>query len=287
MRSLVFTLTLIGVIFTSALARPSAKEPSGLTAVLIRAGDYVVRFEHDLATIVAEEQYTQDVHGAAAAEHRELRSDLLFVRPAGANRYVQFRDVFEVDGRPVRDRDERVLKLAADPSAVSMGRIVAESARYNIGDIERTINVPLLPLMFLLPDNQWRFKFSVQTGTRPPATSQDFPASPHFTLSTEVWVVQYREVERHSLIRLVDRSRDMPAHGRFWIEPTSGRVLMSELIAEDRDVHSTIDVSYQSEPLLDLLVPVEMRETYWRSNAPARIVGAATYGRFRRLDAER
>jgi hypothetical protein len=52
-------------------------------------------------------------------------------------------------------------------------------------------------------------------------------------------------------------------------------------------VHSTIDVSYQSEPILDLLVPVEMRETYWRSGQRSRIEGAATYGRFRRLDARR
>jgi hypothetical protein len=284
-RSLVFVVALIGAIFTSALARPAAKEPSGLTAVLIHAGDYVVRFEHDLATIVAEEQYAQDVHNATSVVHRELRSDLLFVRPAGTNRYIQFRDVFEVDGHRVRDRAERLLKVAADPSALSMGQIVAESARYNIGDIERTINVPLLPLTFLLPENQWRFKFSVQSGTRAPATRQALPSSPHFTVSTEVWVVEYREVERHTLIRSVDGSQDVPAHGRFWIEPTSGRVRMSEFVAEDRAVHSTIDVSYQSEPLLDLLVPIEMRETYWRFHQPTRIEGAATYGSFRRIDA--
>src|SRR5713101_765401 len=75
-RSLVFIVTLIGVIFTSALARPATKEPSGLTAVLIRAGNYVVRLEHDLATIVAEERYAQEVRHATSADHRELRSDV-------------------------------------------------------------------------------------------------------------------------------------------------------------------------------------------------------------------
>jgi hypothetical protein len=71
-------------------------------------------------------------------------------------------------------------------------------------------------------------------------------------------VVEYREVERHTFIRSADGSHDVPAHGRYWIEPTSGRVLMSELVAEDHAVRSTIDVSYQSEPLLDLLVPIEI-----------------------------
>jgi len=76
-------------------------------------------------------------------------------------------------------------------------------------------------------------------------------------------------------------------HGRFWIEPASGRVLMSELIAEDRTVHATIDVSYQSEPVLDLLVPIEMRETYWRAGQVTRITGIAAYNGFRRLSGAR
>jgi hypothetical protein len=253
--------------------------------VLNRAGTYVVRFEQELAAIVAEERYTQSITDSAAAQLRDLRSDLLFVRPAGTNRYVQFRDVFEVDGRLVRTRDERLAQLAADPSTISMAQIVADSAQYNIGDIERTINVPLLPLMFLLPGNQPRFRFELQTHAWARA-NDDLPASPPFKVSTEVWVVAYREVERPTLIRAADRSGDVPAHGRFWIEPTTGRVLMTELIAEDRAVHSKIDVSYQSEPILDLLVPIEMRETYWRSRETTRIEGIATYAAFHRLVAQ-
>jgi hypothetical protein len=198
---------------------------------------------------------------------------------------VEFRDVFEVDGRQIRERDARLLQLASRPSDLSMRQIVTESAQYNIGDIERTINVPLLPLMFLIPENQSRFKFNVQKGVQPLLTAKDIPSSsPRFTVSTEVWVVEYREVEKPTIIRFVDGRRSIPVHGRFWIEPSSGRVLMSELIAEDRTVHATIDVSYQSEPVLDLLVPIEMREAYWRGDQPTRTTGIATYDGFRRLD---
>jgi hypothetical protein len=264
----------------------AANDAPNLKTVLRRAGEYVVRFERDLATLVAEEHYVQDVVDGAPIEHRELRSDLLFVSQLGAHRYVEFRDVFEVDGRTLRERDARLTQLAVRPSDASMEQIVTESARYNIGDIERTINVPLLPLMFLIPDNQWRFRFSVQKGAQqPPSTLKDFPSSPYFTVSTEVWVIEYREVERPTIIRFVDRRKSIPARGRFWIEPASGRVLMSELIAEDRTVHATIDVSYQSEPVLDLLVPIEMRETYSRAGQTTRITGIAEYSRFRRLGA--
>ena len=276
-------VAVLGLLLVTALTVPAADESPTLKVVLGRAGDYVVRFERELATLVAEEHYVQEVTGSAA-ERRELRSDLLFISQLRAHRYVQFRDVFEVDGRPLRGRDQRLVQLASNPAGASMEQIVTESARYNIGNIERTINVPLLPLMFLLPDNQWRFRFSVPKGTRqPPVALKDLPPSPYFTVSTEVWVVEYKEVERPTVIRFVDRRGNIPVHGRFWIEPASGRVLMSELIAEDKVVHAVIAVSFQSEPVLDLLVPIEMRETYWRGDEPTRITGTASYSGFHRL----
>ena len=277
-------VAVLGLLFAGAAGLPAANDAPNVKTVLRRAGDYVVRFERDLATLVAEEHYTQEVVDGTPIEHRELRSDLLFVSRLGMHRYVEFRDVFEVDGHRIRERSERLTGLARDPSDASMGQIVRESARYNIGDIERTINVPLLPLMFLIPENQWRFKFNVQKSPQPLSTSKDLPSSsPYFTVSTEVWVIEYRETERPTVIRFVDGRGNIPARGRFWIDPASGRVLMSELIAEDHTVHATIDVSYQSEPVLDLFVPIEMRETYWRADEPARITGIAEYSKFRRI----
>jgi hypothetical protein len=57
---------------------------------------------------------------------------------------------------------------------------------------------------------------------------------------------------------------------------------MSELVARNRDLHATIDVSYQSEPLLGCLVPIEMREDY-QNRQGSHITGAASYGRFRQF----
>jgi len=75
-----------------------------------------------------------------------------------------------------------------------------------------------------------------------------------------------------------------PARGRFWIEPATGRVLMSELQMQNRQIKATIDVSFQSEPLLGLLVPIEMRERYEGRSTGSLIEGHATYGRFRPLE---
>jgi hypothetical protein len=78
-----------------------------------------------------------------------------------------------------------------------------------------------------------------------------------------------------------DATKDLPAHGRFWIDPQTGRVLMAELRAADREVAGTIDVSYQSEPLLGLRVPVEMREDYVERGS--HITGVARYSKFRQF----
>lgn len=105
-------------------------------------------------------------------------------------------------------------------------------------------------------------------------------ASPTFSVSTEVWVVEFRETGRDTLIR---SQGDLPARGRFWIEPEIGRVLMSELLLDAPTVSATIDASYQSEPLVGFLVPIEMRERYVGKIDRAIIEGAATYGRFRQF----
>ena len=90
-----------------------------LTDILYRAGLYVDEFQRQLSSIVAEETYLQEVvpavgmygNAGGAIQRRRLRSDLLLVRPENGDRWVQFRDVFEVDGRLVRDREERLVKL--------------------------------------------------------------------------------------------------------------------------------------------------------------------------------
>ena len=84
------------------------------------------------------------------------------------------------------------------------------------------------------------------------------------------------------MIRTIGR-RDFPARGRFWIEPATGRVLMSELLLRNRSIRVAIDVSFQSEPLLGVLVPVEMRERYEGERNHSLIECRATYGRFRQL----
>ena len=61
---------------------------------------------------------------------------------------------------------------------------------------------------------------------------------------------------------------------------------MSELITEDQRVRGELLVSYQSEPLLGFLVPIELRERYSEAGYKATITGEATYSNFRRFQVD-
>ena len=262
-----------------------------LTDVLARAGTYVAEFQRQLSGIVAEEQYVQMVRyprGARSGSDnkRRLRSDLLLVRAGSASEWFQFRDVFDVDGEAVRDRNDRLVNLFVNPTITADDQIrgiLAESARYNIGSLLRTVNVPVLPLRFMEPKNQSRFGFKRTSDGSPARITTEMPAPPgHFRITTEVWTIEFAERQGGTMIRTT-AMRDLPARGRFWIEPATGRVLMSELILENNQVRCVIDVNYQSQPILGLLVPIEMRERYDHLRDRSVIDGFATYGQFRQF----
>jgi hypothetical protein len=269
----------------------SASDGPTLATVLQRAAAYVADFHLQLAGVVAEERYVQEVKafpkraGQLVNPMRsELHSDLLLVRPANGGNWTEFRDVFEVNGLPVRDRSDRLTRLFLEgsPSAQEqIGKILDESSRFNIGDIKRNINTPVFALQILEQANQRRFKFK-RTSDRVPATvTKQEAVAGVFRAEAEVWAVEFEEKQSGTLIK-TERLRDLPSRGRFWIDPLTGRVLMSELIAKNRQIAATVDVSYQSEPLVGFLVPVEMRENY-QDRRGSHIEGVAEYGRFRQF----
>ena len=138
----------------------------------------------------------------------------------------------------------------------------------------------MFALQILEQANQRRFKFK-RTSNRVPATvTKDEAAAGVFRAEAEVWAVEFEEKQSGTLIK-TERLRDLPSRGRFWIDPLTGRVLMSELIAKNRQIAATVDVSYQSEPLVGFLVPVEMRENYQDRRGASRVASAGGSGSFR------
>ena len=207
-----------------------------------------------------------------------LLSDYLLVQPRGSERHFGFRDVFSVNGRAVRDREERLTELFLDRSASVDRRIdgiVADSARYNIGDIERNINTPTMALLFLSSAYKQRFEFRRGTDTTT-SLRIDEPGR------GGLWVVDYEETGRTTVIRGRDNER-LPVRGRYWIEPATGRVFLSELVLDAESLEALITVRYEANETLRHFVPVEMRERFRNLLSGSLVEGTATYTRFRRF----
>ena len=248
--------------------------------VLAREAAYLREFVQRFSDVVAEERYVQDaktvprartrgtaVRSRLFTRHVELMSDFLLVKLKESGEWQAFRDVFDVNGEPVRDRDERLTKLFLNPTRSVLDdayAIALEGARYNLGSAERTINNPLLVLAFLQAAYQPRFRFSLNTS--------DKDAGPG------IWVLEYKEQSRPTLIRERTNS-DVVAKGRIWVESESGRVVKTELAVNELDNIVTL---FRFDERFQIAVPVEMREEFWTDTES--IVGVASYSRFRRFN---
>jgi VWFA-related protein len=251
----------------------SAARDLEVQRLLARAADYVAGYQREYSMLVAEERYVQRTR----TEQQTLRSDLLLVRPPGIDAWVSFRDVFEVNGRPVRDREDRLKRLFLDgsPEALKqLAAIKAESSRLNIGPVERNINVPLFALKFLEADNLARCRFA-------PAGTKD-------VAGVSATRMTFLETAKPTLVRL-DMAEDIAATGWFLVDPASGAVVgtMLQLVFPSNNAVIELEVRYEREGNLGLWVPVEMTETYsLRGTTMERravLDARAEYSRFRRF----
>ena len=279
-------------------ARPATE--SDLAGLLVRMRAYVAGVERELASVVLEERYVQIAkpwtrpprgpeHEAALAwseveasrsrtivfASRRLLSDVLLVQTSD-DMWVGYRDVFEADGKLVRQRDDRLKRLFLSPSTTKgddLFRISRESARYNLGRVVRTINVPTFPLLYLHPRHANHMRFS-HKGV------EDLDGR-------SCAVVEFDEVGKPTLVGTLEGGH-VRAWGRVWVEPDSGRVRRIEARVEPGRQRQAVRVTFAEHPGMDVLVPREMWEWYERSPIVGQgndlmIEALATYSNVRRF----
>ena len=227
---------------------PMAPPDPQLNDLLNRAAKYVEDYEDRFELFVATEDYLQEVSGPGGRESRRLQSELVVTHLPNSDR-VALRDVYKVDGRAVRDRDARLVALLSKPTNDAQERaklIMDESARFNIGPVRRTINVPTLALMFLRRENLQRSSFQLKGFST--------------EASTRLAQVIFEEVGRP---RLIESSQDLAAHGRFWFETDTGRVTKTELTFRSSEEDSArVTVTYRMNPNFGECLPILMEEEY-------------------------
>lgn len=270
-----------GLVFAVPDRLIGAQRPD-LGELLRRAETYVAKYLAVFSDVVADEHYVQDlqsrVPGSRSPDvHRELRSELVLVSVSSPLGWRPFRDVYEVDGKPVRDRDARLRALfsggAAGPRTLEQAmRIAQESARYNIGPVHRTLNVPGLPMLFLQASLRQRFEFSLDQADRE---------------MSGTWIVKFQERARPTLFR-GDRNADNASSGRLWIGMDTGAIRRTEHVLWQGSLTATFLTDFGPSDRFGVDVPMRLREntaTVFRgSSLPAtRLSGIATYSNLTKL----
>jgi hypothetical protein len=226
--------------------------------VVARASRYVDEYVVQFANFVAEEHYVQALSNPRL--HRDLVSDFLLVSvPNGGGRYL-FRDVIEVDGKPVGDHGERLTKLFLEEPAEALARakdINEASERYNLVHMGPT-DQPLFAIALLQSIYVSRFQFT------PGRVDKQGGATVH--------VVRFDERQRPTIIK-GPSGGDFVLQGRFWIDESTVRVLRTELDMNRTFNPPRVVTTFKFDDTLQIMVPAEMRTP----------IGVATYGGFRRF----
>jgi hypothetical protein len=248
-------------------------------AQTLRLGDVVARldgylrdYEERLANVVAEETYRQWVeqgpNNRRSTTSRMLRSDFALTLTPERNRWVGYRDTFEVDGVPVRDREERLQRLLSSGAVGHAARIAEQNARFNLGDglISRNINIPTFALEIMNP----RFRDRVKVRRTGAELLEDRPG----------WLIEFREQDLLTFVRTPEGG-DQASRVVALVDTRTGEVLRSVLTW--KDVKGSITVSFGNAPGIPVPVPISMAERFVTRDG-ALVAGEATYANFRQFE---
>jgi hypothetical protein len=263
---------------------------SGFHTVLSSAMRYAMNYEQRFALLAADELYVQELQrppnpgsnlsrtnpgggmqGGGPVSQQTIKSDFLLVQLGGDGEgFMPFRDAYEAKGRKLRERDDRLLKLFTSNDKgrfEKAARYSEDTNKHHIGNVARTINIPVLGLMFLHPRVNERFEFT--------------DGGEENIGGRILRKALYKEVARPTLIRT--RGRDLAMTGVLWIDPFTGTVVKTEMNAADPVVRTQIIVTYRRDEALDLWVPDKMEEYYKAYSGLDDILATATYTNVRRI----
>ena len=149
-------------VFAGALALQAAPAPpiapaadaQGETttrALVSAASKYVTKYQQEFAFLIADESYSQTrIDAGSKAQHRLLKSEFFLTYLPADNEWVAVRDVLDVDGTPVANREElRTLLAKGGEIRGLISQVIARNARYNIGSTTRNFNEPTLALLLV------------------------------------------------------------------------------------------------------------------------------------------
>lgn len=250
-----------GVLVSCVAAVAPQAQTAAPDDLMRRVAGSVQRFVDDFTNVVAEEDYEQRFR--LEAPQRRLKSDFLLVGYPGQEKvFLTFRDVREVDGRFVRDQQDRLSKLFLEPFADAVrraGEIEREGVQHSVRN-GRLMN-PLQVMSYLQAAYQENFTF------RPGGLEPGLGAG-------------VRQIDWEQ--KLPPGARGVPMRGKAWVVEQTGRVVKTELTTGNAPAVRFTTTTFALEPVLGIDVPVEMRDAVPVARTDE-FLGTARYSNFRRF----
>ena len=199
-------------------------------------------------------------------------AELALLRIDAVDGWQQFRDVTHVDGRPLPDRENRLIDvlLSGARGLDEARRLSDESARFNIGMVLRNFNVPTTALFFFATKHHPRFRVRARD------------------TSGDQWRLDWEEIQTPTFIRDPEGA-SIPTKGSLWVNPGDGtlvRTLIEAAMRGEKGLMGSgrVEVTYERHAALRKWLPSQMLEE-WNTNMPggpwARVRGTADYGNYR------
>jgi hypothetical protein len=259
------------VLLVAGLCLPvlEARQSRAVRDLLDLASRYVVEYEQQYWALALDEETVQwlerPVHTGSSLTRANpgggmipggmqrrtvTHSDYVIVQAGAGRGWVPYRDLVSVNGTEMRDRDDRLVRLLKTGSAEAFDEAAAvdkESHRYDVGNVQRTINIPMFGLMLLHPQVRERFEFKA--------------AGDEVIAGRAVERLSYTEKARPTLIK-TSRGKDLALTGHVWIESSTGVIVKTAMTAADPIVRANVYVTFRRDSELGLWVPDVMEEFY-------------------------
>jgi hypothetical protein len=279
MRRLAGITGIVGLATVSLAGQPAprVKPPdTSAKAVTTLASKYLDEYTTKLEAVVANETYIQETFASVGVRtgSRMLRGELNLAFLPADRTWIAVRDIIEVDGEPVPDRQSLSMLLLRSNLHSVVGEVMQNNSRYNLGRLTRTFSEPTLALLVIDKSRISNFSFK----------REQVVTDGGATLVT----VSFVEGKRGTIVRRTQTGTPIPSRGELVIDAATGHIRATHMMFNDDESKTTADLTttYMLEPRLQLWVPSILAEHYEGvpDGLKEIVTGRAQYTNYRRWE---